>query len=170
MNFPITALLDAERSTQWLLRYFHPDGLHCVHCQTSVAQARPFRRTKRSQLVVYRCGVCQGIYTLYSQTVFHGSHLRPAKVVLLLRGILQGESSLGLARELKISRQTAHHYRHAVLVNLLRQQPTTPLPDAAVETDELFQRAGEKRGKTPESGGSTPPPRITVARTWHLCQ
>jgi transposase-like protein len=145
MDFPITSLLDAETSYDWLVRHFHPNGLHCVHCDASVDNARHFRTTTRSRVPVYRCQQCQGIYTLYSGTVFHGTHLRPQKVVLLLRGIFKGESSQTLARELKIARQTAHHFRHAVQANVLRQQPQTVLPDAVTETDELYQHAGEKR-------------------------
>jgi hypothetical protein len=170
MDFPITSLLDAESSMQWLLRYFHPKGLHCTPCGASVREARLFRTTKRSQLTVYRCNHCQGIYTLYSGTVFQGSHLRPAKVVLLLRGIFKGEPSLALARELKIARQTAHFFRHAVLANALRQQPQTPLPDAVTETDELFQKAGEKRRKARQSGRSAPPPGIADQGARHVRQ
>jgi transposase-like protein len=131
----------------WLLHYFHPKGLQCVHCAASVNDARHYRTTKDSQVPVYRCKQCQGVYTLYSATVFHGTHLPPAKVVLLVRGIFKGEGSQALARELKIARQTAHHFRHAVQANVLRQQPQSALPDAVTETDELFQHAGEKRRK-----------------------
>ena len=103
--------------------------------------------TQRSKVPVYRCKHCQGTYTIYSGTVFQGTHLHPAKVVLLIRGIFKGESSQALARELRIARQTAHHFRHALQANVLRHQPDTPLPDAVTETDELFQHAGEKRRK-----------------------
>jgi hypothetical protein len=152
MNFPITSLLDAESTLRWLQHYFHPNGLQCSHCGARVDQARHFRTTKRSQVPVYRCRQCQGIYTLYSGTVFQGTHLRPAKVVLLVRGIFKGESSLALSRELKLARQTAHHFRHALQAHVLRQQPQTPLPDRVTETDELFQHAGEKRRKARYSG------------------
>lgn len=151
MDFPITSLLDADTSYEWLLRYFHPDGLHCVHCGASVDNARVFRLTKRSQVPVYRCKPCQGIYTLYSGTVFQGTHLRPQKIVLLVRGIFKGESTKTLSRELKLARQTVHHFRHAIQANVLREQPQTALPDAVTETDELFQHAGEKRGPTREA-------------------
>jgi hypothetical protein len=145
MNFAITSLLDRETSYAWLLRYFHPNGLCCVHCGARRDHARHFRTTKSSQVPVYSCQQCQGIYTLYSGTVFQGTHLRPQKVVLLVRGIFKGESSQSLSQELKIARQTAHHFRHALQANVLRQQPETPLPDRVTETDELFQHAGEKR-------------------------
>lgn len=170
MDFPITSLLDTDACRAWLERYFHPDGLHCVHCGASVEQARLFRVTRRSQVPVYRCRPCHGVYTLYSGTLFQGTHLKPAKVVLVLRGIFQGQSSLSLSRELQIARQTAHHFRHGVQANALRLQPQTALPDAVTETDELFQHAGEKRRKTPRSGRSAAPPGLAPQRARHVCE
>src|SRR5437867_9594066 len=111
MDFPIVDLLDDDVSTTWLLKYFHPRGLKCPHCGLNVNQARAFRQTKRSQLCVYRCEKCHGTYTLYSDTVFEGKHLRPAQVVLLLRGVCKGEPSLTLAREINVSRTTLHEIR-----------------------------------------------------------
>jgi transposase-like protein len=151
MDFPMLSLLDSESSLEWIQHYFHPDGLHCSHCGMSVNQARLFRTTHRSKVSVYRCKQCQGTYTVYSGTVFQGTHLHPAKVVLLIRGIFKGESSQALSRELRLARQTVHHFRQALQANVLRQQPTTPLPDRVTETDELFQHAGEKRRQTPQS-------------------
>jgi hypothetical protein len=148
MDFPLISLLDDEQSLMWLQRHFHPDGLHCIQCGVSVDEARPFGTTKQSQVPVYRCKRCQSTYTLYTGTVFQGTHFRPAQVVLLLRGVFKGEAAQSLARELKISRMRAHHYRHVLQANVLRQQPQTPLPDAVTETDELYQHAGEKRRQT----------------------
>jgi hypothetical protein len=147
MDFPIVDLFDEDVSTAWVLKYFHPRGLKCPHCRASVKQARPFRRTKRSQLCVYRCEKCQGIYTLYSGTVFEGKQLRPAQVIGLLRGVCKGEPSLTLARELHLSRMTRHELRQALQANAQHLQPPTPLNDQRTETDERFQNAGEKKAK-----------------------
>ena len=87
MDFPIVDLLDDETSTAWLQKHFHPKGLKCPHCGAGVGQAREFRITLQSRLTVYRCKLCAGIYNLYSGTVFSGRHLRPAQIVLLLRGV-----------------------------------------------------------------------------------
>jgi len=87
---------------------------------------------------------------LYSATVFAGRHLRPAQVVLLLRGVCKGEPSAGIARELGLSRQTVHELRKVVQANASRVQPQSPLLDEHTETDEMFQNAGEKRA-CPES-------------------
>lgn len=145
MDFPLVDLFDDELSTTWLLKYFHPGGLKCPHCGARVKRARVFRQTSRSQLAVYRCEACQGVYTLYSGTVFEGKQLRPAQTILLLHGVCKGEPSLTLAREIKISRMTVHEIRQALQANGQRQQPTSRLKDQRTETDELFQNAGEKR-------------------------
>jgi len=146
MDFPITELMDREACQEWILEYFHPDGIKCPHCQSEYEQARWFRRTKRSDLDVYRCKACQGIYNLYSGTVFEGRHFHPEQTVLFLRGVCQGKSSAQLARELGVSRTTITEVRHEVQANAEQEQPEDPLEDLEAETGEMFQNAGEKRG------------------------
>ena len=148
MDFPITELMDDQASAEWIEQHFHPDGFRCPHCQASVDHAYVFRATAKSQLTVYRCRRCQGIYNLYSGTVFEARHLRPAQVVLLIRGVLKGESSATLARELAMSRTTATELRHLLQANAEHHQLDTPLVDNVVEADEIFQNAGEKRRGT----------------------
>lgn len=145
MEFPIADLLDEELSTDWIKKYFHPNGMRCPHCGVGVDEAQEFRYTHKSQLTVYRCHSCRGIYNIYSGTVFAGRHLRPSQVVLLLRGVSKGESTAGIARELELCRQTVHDLRKALQANAERMQPQSTLEDEQVETDEMFQNAGEKR-------------------------
>ena len=145
MDFPIVDLLDDELSTEWLLKHFHLDGLKCPHCDAGLDQAREFRQTKTSQLTVYRCNVCEGIYNLYSGTVFEGRYFRPAQAVLLLRGVSKGAPTAEIAREIGVSRQTVHQVRREIQANARRHQSSTVLKDERTETDEMFQNAGEKR-------------------------
>jgi len=145
MDFPITDLMDREACLCWLEEYFHPSGLKCPRCQADLDQAHGFRRTKHSQLPVYRCKVCRGIYNLYSGTVFEGRNFRPEQTVLFLCGVLQGKPTAQLARELGISRSMVTAVRHQLQANAEREQPQDPLEDLEVETDEMFQNAGEKR-------------------------
>jgi transposase-like protein len=145
MDFPIIDLFDQELSVAWLLKHFHPQGLHCPHCQEPHDTARYFRANRGSGLPVYRCQHCHGIYTLYSGTLFAGSQLTPAQVVLLLRGVLQGQSSAQLARELDLAYKTALKWRHRLQAHAQALQPATALADTHSESDELFQNAGEKR-------------------------
>jgi transposase-like protein len=143
MIFPITDLLDDAQSEKWLLEHFHPEGLRCPKCGST--RRRFFRETQTSRLSVYRCLQCEGTYNLYSGTLFEKKHLRPSQVVLLLRGVSRGESSMRLAQELGVSRSTVHELRKELQQNAQRLQPEAPLTDEHIETDEMFQNAGEKR-------------------------
>jgi transposase-like protein len=145
MEFPITDLMSEQASTEWIMEYFHPTGVRCPHCDAAWAEAKEFRRTRPSELIVYRCQRCRGIYTLYSGTIFQGRHLRPAQVVLLVRGVLKGESAASLARELGMSRTTITELRHLIQDNAAQMQSEKPLSDKVVEADEMFQNAGEKK-------------------------
>jgi transposase-like protein len=137
--------MDREACMGWIEAYFHPDGLNCPHCGAARNEAYSFRKTKLSDLEVYRCKGCQGIYNLYSATVFEGRYFRPEQVVLFIRGVCQGKATAQLARELRMSRTTASEVRHLLQVNAERVQPQTKLEDSEVETDEMFQNAGEKK-------------------------
>jgi predicted RNA-binding Zn-ribbon protein involved in translation (DUF1610 family) len=145
MEFPIADLLDYASSVKWIMQHFHPKGFQCPKCGAPHTQAQIFRKTKRSQLVVYRCRQCHIAYNLYSGTIFQQTHLTPMQVVLLMRGICKGESSKVLSAELKLNYVTVLTLRHAAQANAEKAQPDTPLPDQRTETDEMFQNAGEKR-------------------------
>jgi len=145
MEFPITELLDYDRSVAWIKEYFYADDFKCPSCEASIDQAREFRQTEISQLTVYRCRVCGAAYNLYTGTVFQQRHLTPMQVVLLMRGICKGESSKMLAAELELDYKTVLELRHEIQANAEAEQPEEPLPDECSETDEMFQNAGEKR-------------------------
>lgn len=157
MEFPITELLDQQACTQWIMEHFHVQGLHCPHphCRAPVEDARLFRRTKRSGIQVYRCRKCQSIYNMYTGTVFEKRQLTPCQVVMLLRGVLKGEPTASLAKELKVVRSTVHLIRRELQANAQALQPNTSLPDAETETDEMFQNAGEKGRASPQLVGSS---------------
>ena len=138
MDFPILSLIDDERAEEWLLNHFHPQGLHCPHCDVSVEEARYFRTTKTSRIKVYRCKVCKGVYNLYSGTVFAHKQYRPSLVVLLLQGVCKGFSFAQLARELNISRQAVHSIRHVLQTSAQMMQSEDALPDT--ETDEIIPK------------------------------
>jgi predicted RNA-binding Zn-ribbon protein involved in translation (DUF1610 family) len=148
MEFPITDLLNYESSVEWITQHFHPRSFHCPKCGAPPTQARIFRKTRRSQLVVYRCLQCHTAYNLYSGTIFQQTHFTPMQVVLLMRGFCKGESSQVLAAELNLNYGTVLSLRHAVQANAEKAQPDTPLLDQRTETDEMFQNAGEKRRRT----------------------
>jgi transposase-like protein len=148
MDFPLLDICDDELGETWLRKYFHPQGLRCPGCKANVKQARVFGQTCRSRVIQYRCRKCQTVYTVYSGTLFANKQLRPAQVILLLRGVCKGESTASLSRELGLAYDTVHHLRQRLHDNARRLQPETRLLDTLTETDEMFQNAGEKRSKT----------------------
>jgi transposase-like protein len=144
MEFPILDLMSHEESSQWVEHYFHPQGLRCPRCGAGKERGRVFRQTRKSRLTVYRCQ-CGQTYNLYTGTVLEQHHLTSAQVVLLLRGILKGETTAALARELAIGYEAVLTLRHELQVQAERLQPSSALPDTETESDEMFQNAGEKR-------------------------
>jgi transposase-like protein len=170
MDFPIVDLMDREACLTWIRDYFHPDGMRCPHCGEGLEQARWFRRTRRSDLDVYRCRVCKGIYNVYSGTVFAGRSFTPEQTVLFMREVLQGKPTAQLARELGISRTTATDIRHRLQANAEREQPQNALTDLEVETDEMFQNAGEKRSVARRPAGPASPPGQQTPGAGYICQ
>ena len=77
----------------------------------------------------------------------------------------QGVSSAQLGRELGVSRQTVLSMRRKLQVSAEHLQPSGALPDAVVETDEMFQNAGEKGTLHPDP--SDPPRRRGNKRRGH---
>lgn len=106
-HISITAQTDEEEYGRQILRHFHPQGLRCPHCKATPKDGYFFRITQKSKLIVYRCRCCQGIYNLYSQTIFEARHLRPSQVVGLIKAVLNGDSAATIAHTLKIGRSTA---------------------------------------------------------------
>ncbi len=100
--------------------------------------------------------------------MFQQRHVTPTPVVLLLRGIVKGEPSRVLAAELQMGERIVLDVRRAVQDRAEALQPDTPLPDAATESDEMFQNAGEKRARTLRSLRSTPLPGEQAAGARHL--
>ena len=146
MDFPIADLMDAELCDMWVMKYFHPAGLRCPHCNGAHEEVGGrFARNITSRVMEWRCKRCRKLYTIYSGTAFAGRHIRPAKVIMLLRGICQGQSTASLARELELSRTTVHGLRQQLQKNAAQMSPPTLPPDPVTEVDEVFINAGEKR-------------------------
>lgn len=146
IEFPIVELMSGQSSYEWLLDYFHPNGLRCPHCEATLQDGRAFRVTKSSQVPDYRCRKCDKTYNVYSQTVFEGRRLKPEQVVLLVRGVVKGEQAQILANQVGVCRQTVQIIRQQMQANARTLQPDHPLDeDEDTETDEMYQNAGGKK-------------------------
>ncbi|MFN8455412.1 MAG: hypothetical protein U0401_12220 [Anaerolineae bacterium] len=70
--------------------------------------------------------------------------------MLLLRGVIKGQPSAELGREIGVSRQTLLELRHKTQSLADQHQPQSALTDERTETDEMFQNAGEKGDYHPD--------------------
>ena len=144
MEFPIVELMGQDESTGWVEKHLHPNGLKCPRCGADRQQGRVLRQTGQSRLRVYGCR-CGATYNLYTGTVLAQQHLRPAQVVLLLRGIFKGAPTAALSQELGVGYAALLTLRHELQAQAEQLQPKDALPVRQTESDEMFQNAGEKR-------------------------
>ena len=151
MDFPITELMDESACYEFLVGLLHPDGLACPHCGDR--DRLKVHRRDRAPILVYRCIACRRIFNAFTGTTLRGTKRRPVELVLILRGIAQGVSTARLARELGCSRPELLEFSHRLQELAFANLDRTPLTDAEVEADEMFQDAGEKRRRAPRRGG-----------------
>ncbi len=162
MVFPIADLMDADACYAKLLTWLHPDGLACPRC--GARQGLAIHRRHRAPVLDYRCPACHRVFNAFTDTAPQGTKRRPVALVLILRGIAQGVPTAQLARELECDRKELLRLRHRLqhLAWLFRGQ--CRLDDPVVETDEMDQNAGEKRGAAhrparPAAAAGEPGPR-----------
>ncbi len=156
MDFPIEELLDPDACHMTLLHWLHPKGLVCPRCQ-SPDQLRVHRR-HRTPVIDYRCDHCKRVFNLFTGTALQGSKRPVTQLVLILRGIAQGVPTAQLARELECDRSVLHYLRHRLQDLAFQNRDRMPLDDEVVEADEVYQNAGEKRGRShrPERPATSP--------------
>jgi transposase-like protein len=153
MDFPIGDLMDESACYEFLVGLLHPDGLACPHCGDR--DRLKVHRRDRAPILAFRCTACRRICTAFTKTVLQATKRRPIELVLILRGIAQGVSTAQLARELGCSRPELLEFRHRLQELGFENLDRTPLADAAIEADEMYQNAGEKRGAAPRRGRPT---------------
>ena len=143
MDFPIGELMDETACYEFLVGLLHPGGLACPRCGDR-DHLRVHRRD-RAPILAYRCAACRRIFTAFTGTALQGTKRRPVELVLILRGIAQGVPTAQMARELRCSRPELLEFRHRLQELAFEGLDRTPLPDAVIEADEMYQNAGEKR-------------------------
>lgn len=174
MDFPLSGLMDEQACYDKLVTLLHSKGLCCPRCGS--AEAFRVHDRARAPVLQLRCdpkaarGGCGRVFNAFTGTVLDGTDKRPSTIMLLLRGFAQGVPTAKLARELTLGRQALHRFRQRVQQQALLALPTTPLPDAVVESDEMYQNAGEKRRSAPRPRRSAPAPRQHGPRPRQLGQ
>ena len=141
MEYRIDNLLDETRSYEHLMSYIHADGLHCPGCGTS--DYRVHSRS-RAPILQYKCRRCSRYFNLFTGTSFEATRWPCSKIVMVLRGFLQGQSTLHMSKEMGLGYRNLLYLRHELMGNAYDQRTDELLPDLATESDEMYQNAGEK--------------------------
>jgi len=146
MQFPIDELMDEKNCYDYLSSVLHPEGVHCPNGHLLPKDQKPHDR-HRDPFFDYKCRDCGAVYNIYTGSIWLKTHYSCIKIVLIMRGFIQGVPTQHLAKELGLDRTNLLKIRHKVLkwaeIHLLR----SPLPDKVTESDEMFQNAGEKGEK-----------------------
>lgn len=158
--------MDEKKCYNFLLEILHPNGLRCPSCRTPFEQSKVHRRD-RAPVLYFRCS-CGRIYNAFSRTIWQGTHHSCSLIVLILKGFAQGITTLHLAKELGLDPKHLLVRRHHIQKLAEQACPRDPLTDDVVESDEMYQNAGEK-GKLHPDIEDPPRHRANKARghgTW----
>jgi len=146
--------MDEHACYQKLRAILHPHGLHCPRCHAP--DGFRVHRRRRDPVLDYRYGRCARVFNAFTATPLQGTPRRPAAILLILRGIIQGAPTARLARELACDRKHLLRLRHKIQdrarAGAEAELRRRPLPDRQVEADEVYQNAGEKRRPAPRPG------------------
>lgn len=142
--FSLEELLSYEACYDWFLELFHSDGLNCNRCSKPLPSTQRPHKYSSTGLPSYRCRNCGRVFNLFTETIFQGAHYSCIQLVLLLRGIAQGKTTLHLSKELELNYKNLLDWRHVLQEFLFENQSIERLLDPIVESDEVFINAGEK--------------------------
>jgi hypothetical protein len=141
--FPIQSLLSYSKCYEFLLTILHPHGLKC-RCGHAVSIGQKAHKYNKTGLPSYACIVCKKVFNVFSDTIFQGIHYDCISIVLFLRGILQGQTTLHLSIELKLNYKNLLDWRHKLQEFAYENRDVSMLSDTITESDEVFINAGSK--------------------------
>ena len=143
LNFPIHDLMDEQSCYEFLLKLLHPHGLSCS-CGYCVEEGQRPHKFRKNGIPCYQCKNCGSVYNLFKHSILKGIHYDCITIVLMLRGFAQGKTTQHLSEELSVSYNNLLDWRHKLQAHSFGNRDISRLPDLEVESDEMFQNAGEK--------------------------
>lgn len=141
---PIQDMIDPEKCYQKMVFYLHPEGLRCPRCRASLPGGQKPHKVSSQGTPSFKCRSCGCVHNLFSRTIFQGAHYSCTLIYLMLRGFLEGKTTQHLHKELQINYSNLLDWRHHIQANCFGNRDLSRLPDAVVESDEVFVNAGEK--------------------------
>ena len=143
LKFPIHELMDYKSCYKFLSNLLHPQGLHCS-CSRAIEKDQKPHKYRKNRLPCYKCKSCGSVYNIFTSTILSGIHYDCITIILMLRGFAQGKTTQHLHKELSVSYNNLLEWRHKLQEYSFENRDTSRLPDDEVESDEMFQNAGEK--------------------------
>lgn len=131
-----------EECYKFLLGLLHPSGLCCPDGHPLAEGQKP-HKFRKNGLPCHRC-TCGKVFNIFTGTILRGIHYDCIKIVLMLRGFAKGETTQMLSQELKLSYNALLDWRHILQEFAFENRDVSCLTDQEVESDEVFQNAGEK--------------------------
>lgn len=157
-TFPITELLDEDLCYFWLMRArWGPSAQPiCPACGPIDTPPRRHQIEPNGPVEDYRCPRCRKVFNLFTGTIFTRTKRSCREIILILRGFAQGVSTNRLSKELETDYDMLLKLRHRYQAACVEQCFGRPgfAATETVESDEMYQNAGEKRYSPPQPGGS----------------
>ena len=163
LPFPIENLMDEQKCYDFLKEVLHPSGLRCPEGHPLPPEQAPHDRT-RAPIMNYRCRDCRRVFNIFSQTVLSTISFSSCEIVLMLRGIVQGDPTTQIAQELDRDYGNLLKWRHRLQEQGLVNRLATELADEAVEVDEVYQNSGHKGPSNDDDDHSPPRSRANKQR------
>lgn len=142
--FPFTDVLDEEKCYRWFESILWSEGPICPRCGSR--EHLNIQAKDRAPLLDYECQHCGRIFNMFTGTVFQGTHRSFRELYVIVRGIAQGVSTNQLSKELGCDYAGLLKVRHKIQQWVAAALDGSALISGeAVEVDEMYQNAGEKR-------------------------
>lgn len=154
--FPIQSLMSYDSCYDTLSKVLHPDVFACP-CGSALPVGQVPHKRNKTGLPSFRCKECKGIFNIYSKTVLEGIHYDCIKIILLLRGILKGETTQSLSKELQLNYKNLLTWRHKLQEFAYENRLVSKMQDPIIESEEVFINAGSKGEK---HSSPQDPPRV----------
>jgi len=113
MLSPGDQMLNEQNCYEFLLNVLYPEGLKCPEGHLLPPGQAPHDR-HRDPIFDYKCRCCGRVFNIFTGTVWNGTRYSCRKIVLILRGIMEGVPVVRLAVQLHIDRSHLQRRRRAI--------------------------------------------------------
>jgi transposase-like protein len=166
IDFSLNDLLDEQKCYNFLLDILHNGTLCCPNGHP--LEKAWVQKKHRKPILTYRCKICGRCYNIFTGTILQGIKHNCVQIIQFLRGIVQGETTSRLAREMGVDRKWLLEWRHKLQNLALELKPQQALPDSVVESDEMYQNSGEKRRSSQRPRRPSSTKRQQTGWAWNL--